>query len=102
MQIPGIYIMANSSHSTLYIGASSVLPVRIQMHVDGEGSRFTAKYRCTKLVYYEILETVDGAYRRERELKKWSRMKKAALIGIRNPEWGDMLPELERDVAKLF
>lgn len=94
--------MANSSHSTIYIGASNVLPDRIQMHIDGEGSRFTTKYRCTKLVYYEILESEDAAYIREKELKAWSRMKKVALIGSRNQDWKDMLGELEKDLENLF
>lgn len=94
--------MANSSHSTLYIGASSVLPDRIRMHIDGNGSVFAAKYKCTKLVYYEILESVDAAYLREKQLKAWSRFKKAALIGARNPEWKNMFDELENDLLKIF
>ena len=102
IMMPGVYIMANSSHSTIYIGASSVLPARVQMHMDGEGSEFTTKYRCTKLAYYEILESVDAAYIREKELKAWSRMKKAALIGSKNPAWRNLTDELQKDFERLF
>ena len=102
MTTPGIYIMANSSHSTLYIGASSLLPARVQMHIDREGSKFTTKYRCTKLVYYEICESVTAAYLREKELKAWSRMKKSALIGSVNPAWNDLTGALQRDLENLF
>ncbi len=72
------------------------------MHIDGEGSKFTTKYRCTKLVYYELYESVDVAYMREHELKAWSRMKKTALISSKNPCWNDLVGQLEKDTLRLF
>jgi putative endonuclease len=55
---------------------------------------FTKKYRCTKLIYYEVHDTQDSAFTREQELKKWSRLKKDALIDTKNPERRDLFKEL--------
>ena len=41
---------------------------------------FTANYRCKKLIYYEHCTDVRDAIAREKQLKKWSRAKKVALI----------------------
>lgn len=101
MLFPGVYIMTNSTHSTVYIGASSLLLARLQSHRSGSGSAFTPKYRCTKLVYYEFYETVEAAYTRERELKKWSRFKKDAVITTFNPAWQDVLPDLAKQTEAL-
>ena len=100
--LPGIYIMTNVSHSTLYVGMSTVLPDRVQMHIDGEGGRFTIKYRCTKLVYYEIWESEDAAYIREKQLKGWTRLKKITLIDLKNPGWQDQFPNLLQEINVLF
>jgi putative endonuclease len=93
----GVYIMANESHSTLYVGMSSCLPDRVQSHKDGDIPGFTSKYRCTKLVYYEGCPDEDASYIREREIKGWRRQKKLALILTRNPEWKDLFEELIED-----
>ena len=100
--LPGIYIMTNLSHSTLYVGMSTVLPDRIQMHIDGEGGRFTTKYRCTKLVHYEICESADVAYIREKQIKGWTRLKKISLIEQKNPGWTDRFQNLLIDVDSLY
>jgi len=41
---------------------------------------FAAKYNCTRLVYYESFDDVTKAIDREKELKRWVRRKKIALI----------------------
>jgi putative endonuclease len=41
---------------------------------------YTRKFRPWKLVYYEAFKTANEAFRRERQIKKWSREKKEALI----------------------
>ncbi|HEX9971172.1 MAG TPA: hypothetical protein VGD14_03790 [bacterium] len=47
-----------------------------------------------KLVYYEITEDVRIAIEREKQLKKWRREKKIALIENRNPQWRDLYFEI--------
>ncbi len=102
MQCPGIYIVTNASHTTLYIGASMLLPERVNMHREGRSTGFAAKYQCKKLVYYEFLPSRDAAYRREKELKGWSRMKKMILITAKNSSWKDLYEELVSEAKKLM
>jgi len=67
---------------------------RISQHRAGEIPAFTADYRCRKLVYYEHCTGVLNAIAREKQLKKWSRSKKVALIATMNPRWNDIAAEI--------
>jgi putative endonuclease len=95
----GVYIMTNASQRTLYIGMSTDLPSRIQVHRNCEVRGFTQKYRCTKLVYYEGCIDEDQAYLREKQLKGWTRIKKVGLINQFNPAWRDMFEDLIADCS---
>jgi predicted GIY-YIG superfamily endonuclease len=59
----------------------------------GEG-RFSAKYGCKVLVWYELHETMIEAITREKQIKAGSRAKKLALIEALNPEWKDLYDSL--------
>jgi putative endonuclease len=48
---------------------------------------FTNKYNVNKLVYFETINDVTIAIAREKEVKKWRREKKNALIESMNPNW---------------
>jgi len=56
-------------------------------------SLHTAQYNITRLVYLESFETAPDAIAREKQLKKWRREKKIALIDAANPEWLDLSAE---------
>jgi putative endonuclease len=88
------YIVTNEHESVLYIGLTNDLARRISEHRAGEIPGFTADYRCRKLVYYEHCTDVRDAIAREKQLKKWSREKKVALIATMNPRWNDLAPEV--------
>jgi putative endonuclease len=45
-------------------------------------------------VYYEVTEDVTSAITREKQLKKWNREWKIALIEKQNPEWRDMYVDI--------
>ena len=87
-----VYIVTNERGSVLYIGMTNDLARRISEHRAGEIPGFTADYRCRKLVYYEHCTDVRDAIAREKQLKKWSRAKKVALIATLNPCWKDLAP----------
>jgi putative endonuclease len=92
-----IYILTNKHKTTLYIGVTSELPSRIlkhKIHYYGPGS-FSAKYNLGFLVYYEGFDTILEAIKREKQLKKWSRNKKVALIECLNPYWNDLSEEVK-------
>jgi len=90
-----VYILANRSRR-LYVGVTNNLLVRLARHRSGE-SEFTARYRITRLVYFEVTQNVIAAIAREKQIKSWRRGKKLALIEGFNPGWDDLasdwLPE---------
>jgi putative endonuclease len=84
-----VYIMASRSR-TLYIGFSNQLDVRVKQHKEGAFEGFSKTYHCTRLVFFERHQYVLNALARERQLKRWSRTKKIALIEGLNPTWLDL------------
>ena len=85
-----VYIMTNRTNKVLYIGVTSNLPGRVYQHKNKELPGFTAKYNCTKLVYYETFGDIMLAIEREKEIKGWRREKKLALVYKQNPKWQDL------------
>ena len=51
---------------------------------------FTSKYSVHQLVYYEETNDIYAALQREKQLKKWNRKWKLALIEKINPDWNDL------------
>jgi putative endonuclease len=86
-----VYIMTNRIRGVLYIGFSGDLFGRVLQHKSKENPRsFTARYNCTRLVYFEeFWAPVDGIAK-EKRMKGWLRSKKIALIESVNPEWRDL------------
>jgi len=56
------------------------LDARVKAHNDGRGAAYTFKRRPVRLVYSEEFESESKGVERERQLKRWSRTKKVALI----------------------
>jgi len=87
---PFVYILASRRNGTLYIGVTTNLPRRIEQHKKHLIAGFTRRYDVTRLVYVEKHETVRDAVIRERQMKKWRRAWKIALIETVNPDWTDL------------
>lgn len=85
-----IYIMANSSNSTIYTGVTNDLESRILQHKLKINGGFTSKYNIEKLVYFEKYHHINDAIEREKQLKNWKRIWKNELIEKDNPEWKDL------------
>ncbi len=83
------YIVASQSR-TLYIGVTSDLRKRVWQHKWKEYEGFTCKYNCDRLVWFERFGEVSAAISREKQLKRWVRAKKIALIEKSNPTWNDL------------
>jgi putative endonuclease len=92
-EIAYVYIMSSSFHK-LYIGVTTEIEVRVAQHKNSayEDSH-TSKYRIDKLVYLERFGSVVEAIAREKQLKRWSRVKKTRLIVAENPTWRDLSAE---------
>ena len=55
-----VYIMTNQQNNVLYIGVTSDLKGRVWEHKTKKYPEgFTAKYNCTKLVWYDIYPNID-------------------------------------------
>jgi putative endonuclease len=74
-----LYIL-QCSDGSLYIGHSANVALRIIAHSDGNGAQWTASRTPLKLVYIEDHPNQLTAFRREKQIKGWSRAKKAALV----------------------
>jgi putative endonuclease len=80
-----VYIMASKS-GVLYLGVTSSLPNRVGQHKSEILPGFTQKYNVTKLVWLEPHSSIRSAISREKEIKKWRRSRKIALIESLNPD----------------
>ena len=87
---PCVYILASGRHGTLYIGVTSNLLARLQQHREGLIKGFTSRYGVTRLVHFEMADTMEAAIGREKALKKWNRDWKLNLIESGNPGWDDL------------
>jgi putative endonuclease len=89
-EISYVYILA-SGFKHLYIGVTTELELRLLQHKNGTypGS-FTSRYNITDLVYFERFADLHSAIAREKQLKRWSRIKKIRLIVAENPAWRDL------------
>ena len=89
-----VYILASKRNGTIYIGVTGDLIKRVWEHKNDLADGFTKKYQVHMLVYFEQTESVESAIIREKQLKKWNRKWKLALIEKENPDWIDLYPDL--------
>ena len=86
-----VYIITNDNNTVLYTGVTSSLKERIIQHkTKKHPDSFSARYNLNKLVYYEVLDTIGDAIKREKQIKGGSRKDKIELINRMNPEWKDL------------
>jgi putative endonuclease len=91
---PAIYILASKRNGTLYVGVTSDLIGRVSEHKQGLIDGFTKRYQVHLLVHYEIFDDMEQAIGREKQIKKWPRVRKLALIEAGNPTWRDLCWEM--------
>ncbi|HEY53840.1 MAG TPA: GIY-YIG nuclease family protein, partial [Caldilineae bacterium] len=85
-----VYIIANKHHTVFYTGMTNDLVRRIHEHRTKAIKGFTQRYNIYKLLYYEEYDSPIDAIQREKQIKKYRREKKKALINGLNPEWQDL------------
>jgi putative endonuclease len=89
-----VYILASRRNGTLYIGMTDDLARRAWEHRTGVVPGFTRKYGVKTLVWYEVHETRETAFQRERQMKRWNRDWKLELIERFNPSWRDLADDI--------
>jgi putative endonuclease len=95
MAVYHVYILASSS-GVLYIGVTNHLERRVTEHKQQPRSGFTKKYQVFRLVYFEPFGDVRNAINREKQLKRWRRDKKIALIRGMIPKFRDLSDDFPR------
>ena len=87
---PCVYILASKPYGTLYIGVTSDPTSRLHEHRTHASEGFTKRYSVRTLVRYELLDDMENAILREKQLKRWRRQWKINLIESENPDWHDL------------
>lgn len=95
MKNPAIYILASKRNETLYIGVTSDIGGRVSVHKQDLIDGFTKRHGVHILVYFEFFNTMDEAIAREKQLKKYARARKIALIEALNPSWLDLYEQIQ-------
>jgi putative endonuclease len=89
-----VYLLASRKQGTLYVGVTNDLIRRVAQHQQKTLPGFTQRYDVRRLVWFECYDGPTEAILREKELKKWRRDWKIALIEKENPDWRDLYPEI--------
>ena len=74
------FYLLRTPDNTLYTGVTNNLPDRENRHNTRRGSNWTTQHRGGSIVYTESYPTRAEAMQREKQVKKWSRIKKENLI----------------------
>ncbi|MFT0878493.1 GIY-YIG nuclease family protein [Rhodopseudomonas sp. G2_2311] len=91
-----VYLLASRKDGALYVGVTNDLVRRAYEHRTKSVPGFTSKYNIAKLVWFEIHDDPISAITREKEIKKWRRAWKVALIERDNPGWDDLFETIAR------
>ena len=84
-----VYIMSSKT-GTLYVGVTNDIKKRVYQHKNHLIPGFTNKYNIDRLLYVETVSDPISAISREKQIKKWRREKKIAIIDSMNPDWKDL------------
>ncbi len=95
MAVYHVYVMASAS-GVLYTGVTNHLERRVTEHQRKLVPGFTRRYNTMRLVWFEPFGDVCAAIAREKQLKRWRRQKKVALIEKQNPQWRDLSEDFYR------
>lgn len=87
-------MMSNRARGVIYICVTADIAGRAYEHRNGVGSRFTSRYNCKKLVWFELHPHIVLAIAREKRLKEYKRDWKINLIEAMNPGWHDLYDEI--------
>ena len=79
-----------SNSGTLYVGITSNIERRAYEHKQHLIPGFSDKYGLERLLYLEAIGDPASAINREKQIKKWSREKKVALLDSVNPQRNDL------------
>ncbi|AMB58410.1 GIY-YIG nuclease family protein [Microterricola viridarii] len=94
--MPYMYIV-ECSDGSYYVGSAWDVEQRVWQHNHEGGAAYTRRRQPVTLVYFEEYDRIDEAYGREKQVQRWSRAKRRALIdgvgaellpGLARKRWG--------------
>ena len=78
----------------IYTGVTSDIAQRAYRHKERKGSQFASRYNITRLVWYELHDSMGEAIIKEKQLKRWKREWKLREIREMNPTLRDLYEDL--------
>ena len=73
------FYMVRCKDNSLYSGITVNVEERLKKHNHGTGAKYTSARRPVTLVYSEKCDTVAEAMKREKQVKRWPKIKKEQL-----------------------
>jgi len=73
------FYMVRCKDDSIYSGIAIDVEERLKKHNNGTGARYTAVHRPAILIYWEKFNTISEAMKRETQVKRWPKEKKAGL-----------------------
>ena len=80
-----IYIL-ECTDGSYYIGSTNNIEKRFKNHLEGKGAKYTKSHKPVRIIYKKEFLTKSEAFKREWELKKFSRKQKEQLIKPQSPQ----------------
>jgi predicted GIY-YIG superfamily endonuclease len=78
------FYMVRCKDNSLYSGITINVEERLKKHNNGTGAKYTSIHRPVFLVYSEKCNDVSATMKREKQVKRWPRIKKEQLVHITN------------------
>jgi putative endonuclease len=89
-----VYLLASRRNGTLYVGVTNDLVRRVWEHKEHATGGFTKRYEVTRLMWFEVHNSIEAAINREKQIKAWKRQWKIDLFRYSNPDWDDLYPSV--------
>jgi putative endonuclease len=86
--MPFMYILECGDRS-LCVGSTWDLERRLAQHQDGEAAVYTKNRLPVRLLSLEQYDRIKNAFLREKQVQRWGRAKRLALVTTREVEWSE-------------
>ena len=93
--MPFMYILECNDRS-LYVGSTWDLDRRLSQHNAGEGAEYTRNRLPVRLLYSEYYSRIENAFLREKQVQRWGRAKRLALVKGRLDQLGPLSKKPKR------
>ena len=98
--MPFMYILECSDRS-LYVGSTWDLDRRLSQHNAGERAEYTRNRLPVRLLYSEYYSRIENAFLREKQVQRWGRAKRLALVKGRLDQLGPLSNEAEAALKRV-